>query len=261
MPAPLIAAAAIQGGAQLVNTAMQGRQSKKNIQRTLAANKELAAYQNTMDLKFWDMQNQYNSPEQQMKRYEAAGLNPNLIYGTGSASAGNATSVPKYPDVRADFTSQLPTFKLGDFITMYQDVALRNAQIDNVKANTNSIEQKTATEVFNTLMASTKSENLPKQLYESLLLMRRKSVNELERGNLLHQQSYNVGIKTDMMKQLFPKQLESSDLRNKALQEDIVFKSFENEWRKIGINSSDHPFVRLFMSIMKDSGLLQIINK
>lgn len=45
-------------------------------------------------LEFWRMQNEYNTPAKQMERYRAAGLNPNLIYGSGSASAGNASGSP-----------------------------------------------------------------------------------------------------------------------------------------------------------------------
>src|SRR5699024_10568715 len=51
------------------------------------------------NLKFWKMQNAYNSPKSQMKRYESAGLNPNLIYGniaSGQAGALDAPSVGTY---------------------------------------------------------------------------------------------------------------------------------------------------------------------
>lgn len=46
------------------------------------------------DIDFWNMQNQYNSPEEQMKRYEAAGLNKNLIYGQSNTSSGSVSSTP-----------------------------------------------------------------------------------------------------------------------------------------------------------------------
>lgn len=41
-------------------------------------------------------QNAYNTPAEQMKRYTEAGLNPNLIYGGGTASAGNMSNIPQY---------------------------------------------------------------------------------------------------------------------------------------------------------------------
>ena len=69
-----VLAAAIAAGAGLLSNWWTNRQNKKN----------------------WEKQNEYNAPEAQMARYRAAGLNPNLIYSSGSASAGNAASLPPY---------------------------------------------------------------------------------------------------------------------------------------------------------------------
>ena len=41
----------------------------------------------------WHMQNKYNTPKAQMGRLKDAGLNPNLIYGSGSANTGVAGSI------------------------------------------------------------------------------------------------------------------------------------------------------------------------
>lgn len=43
---------------------------------------------------FWNMQNDYNSPAQQMSRLEAAGLNPNLVYGNGSMANTSNSGMP-----------------------------------------------------------------------------------------------------------------------------------------------------------------------
>lgn len=48
---------------------------------------------NRMAMKSWQLANDYNHPIQQMERLKAAGLNPNLVYGSGSV-AGNTTSAP-----------------------------------------------------------------------------------------------------------------------------------------------------------------------
>lgn len=58
------------------------------------ANMELAKYNWEQTKEMWNMNNEYNKPSAQMSRYLEAGLNPNLIYGSGSASAGNSTSSP-----------------------------------------------------------------------------------------------------------------------------------------------------------------------
>lgn len=74
--------ALIGGGLNLASTKLNYEYSKK-----------LAEQQNSYNLDMWRMNNEYNSPQAQMKRFEQAGLNPNLIYGQGSA--GNSSSPPQ----------------------------------------------------------------------------------------------------------------------------------------------------------------------
>lgn len=71
-------------------------------------NQRLQEQQNQYNLDMWRLQNEYNSPQAQMQRFEDAGLNPNLIYGQGTS--GNATHAPEMgvasapdlsPDMRA----------------------------------------------------------------------------------------------------------------------------------------------------------------
>lgn len=58
------------------------------------ANKQLAKHTFNKNVEMWKMQNEYNSPKAQMQRFKEAGLNPNLIYGKGTA--GNAQTMPQY---------------------------------------------------------------------------------------------------------------------------------------------------------------------
>lgn len=48
---------------------------------------------NAMAMRSWNLANDYNHPIQQMERLKAAGLNPLLVYGSGSVT-GNTTSAP-----------------------------------------------------------------------------------------------------------------------------------------------------------------------
>lgn len=51
--------------------------------------------QNRRAIEFWNMQNEYNHPRQQMQRLQEAGLNPNLVYGGGvSGASGKADALP-----------------------------------------------------------------------------------------------------------------------------------------------------------------------
>jgi hypothetical protein len=126
--APLIGAV---GG--LLGGVLGGRQQRKNVRRQLAADKELAAFAHSQDIDMWNRQNQYNRPIEQMKRLEEAGLNPNLVYGSGSAAGNTAGQMPKYQQVRSDYSKVQPYFDPMSIIGAYQNIEQQNAQIDNVK--------------------------------------------------------------------------------------------------------------------------------
>ena len=102
---PGLAAAGITAGAQIGSTIASGigagkRQRKQHQHQMNMAgqqfrhNKKLAnlAFQNNM--KAIAAQNAYNTPAQQMARYKAAGLNPNLVVGQGGP--GNQTQAAQY---------------------------------------------------------------------------------------------------------------------------------------------------------------------
>ena len=50
--------------------------------------------QQAYELDMWNLKNLYDSPESQMKRYQDAGLNPNLIYGQQNTSGNVPTGAP-----------------------------------------------------------------------------------------------------------------------------------------------------------------------
>ncbi len=61
------------------------------------AQKDLARFQDEANQKYLQQAQEYNSPKQQMLRFQQAGLNPHLVYGQGSP--GNIDPL-KYPDVK-----------------------------------------------------------------------------------------------------------------------------------------------------------------
>ena len=72
-----------------------------------ARNMRIARYSADFERQMIQEQNAYNAPSAQMQRYQDAGLNPNLIYGQGSASAGNQSQIARYE------TPDLPTYDLS----------------------------------------------------------------------------------------------------------------------------------------------------
>lgn len=119
--------AGVSGGFGLIGSAIN-----------YAFQKKLAAQQNQYNIDMWNMQNEYNSPMNQMKRFEEAGLNPNLIYGQGSA--GNAShspvqTVPGAPEISEDMRSLAQAFNIEGLRTVIAErkkmqAEARSAAID-----------------------------------------------------------------------------------------------------------------------------------
>ena len=72
---------AIDGLVGIGTAAIQNKMSKK-----------LMNYQNNLNIKNWQMANEYNKPINQMARFREAGLNPNLIYGNMENTATSLSS-------------------------------------------------------------------------------------------------------------------------------------------------------------------------
>lgn len=134
MPLDPVTASLVVGGAQLVgqgaNAYAQGKMNKKTRQW----NEKMFDRQNQRDLDYWNLQNSYNSPEQQMDRLRKAGLNPHLIYGHGA----DATASPVPTSGVASWNPRAPEVDLGraasDSLGAYFNTATREAQTDNLKA-------------------------------------------------------------------------------------------------------------------------------
>lgn len=78
-------------------------------------NKQLQDQQNQFNLDMWNLQNEYNSPQAQMKRYEEAGLNPALIYSQGNpgnASSAPVQGVPQAPEFSKDLRELAQAFNI-----------------------------------------------------------------------------------------------------------------------------------------------------
>lgn len=134
-----VTTAALMAGAQLagqgINAMAQGKMNKKTRQW----NEKMYATQRQHSLQDWTMQNEYNSPEAQMRRLKMAGLNPNLVYGKG---ADNISGTVRSADA-GSWNPQAPKFELGaaaqSGLSAYYDTEMKKAQIDNLKTQNTAI--------------------------------------------------------------------------------------------------------------------------
>lgn len=97
-------------GANLASTLVTNEYNRRQQER-----------QNKWNLQMWNLQNQYNSPLEQMKRLRAAGLSPDMMYGANSQNMGNASST-------AQGTNPIPAQAPQIDPMMFQQIELMKAQ-------------------------------------------------------------------------------------------------------------------------------------
>ena len=126
----------IAGGSGLIGGAIQSISAPflQKWSQDTARHEAGQAWERSM--KSWQMQNEYNTPSAKMARLEEAGLNPNLVYGSGNAIS-NATGAPSSPQAQ---TVQR-TFDAGPLIqgmhllNQYQDVKRKIIENDYMRQN------------------------------------------------------------------------------------------------------------------------------
>jgi len=104
--------------------------AEQNTNLTIAENKKLSELAYERDQSQIQQQNLYNSPEEQMKRYEKAGLNKLLIYQQGNP--GNQSQVAKYNPPTVSY-NYVPKFRGNEFDSL-KNLPMAYAQIKNLTA-------------------------------------------------------------------------------------------------------------------------------
>lgn len=127
---------------------------------------------------FWNMQNEYNSPAQQMSRLEAAGLNPNLVYGNGSMAN---TSNSGMPSVSVPSNSG-PTVRPAS-------ISMRQAYMDSIMGDTYRAQQNRLVED-----AKLSREQQAKARAETLLTL--SNVDARKLSNKLFRDTFNEQVES-----------------------------------------------------------------
>lgn len=141
------AEALIGAGTNLIGGLINANQQDRQNQHSMMFSQQMYNRQYLDSIALWHMQNNYNSPQRQMQRYQEAGLNPHLIYGQG-AGAGNAGSIPTPSVTPAQFRSS----NFGDsiaaagnsYMNAIYDLEIKKAQADNLKSQNDVIIQDAA---------------------------------------------------------------------------------------------------------------------
>lgn len=186
---PIVGAGLAVGG-NLVGSLISGGVNKKAAytmqRREQEFNRAQAEWQNQVNIANWQMQNNYNSPANQMKRLQEAGLNPNLIYGNGSTSTGNATSMPEAAKVNPAHQSA-PEFNFADFgmadaARVYMQMQSMGAELEKTHAQTDyyrALETKAINDGNNSLLKYQNDSALREDILLAYRLGNKKRLAEL----------------------------------------------------------------------------------
>lgn len=202
---------------------------------------------NKQNIKFWNMQNAYNSPTSQMERLREAGLNPNLIYGQGAKGAtGQSERIAP---------SKAPEFKISNplqNITQFADVNVKKAQVDNLKAQTTNAEQETILKAAQTAGIGIKTKrdkfglNLDTALLNTSMQAATANVRKMEAQSI--QIELDNSIKSEskkaIVKDLYYKG-ENAKATLKGTEFQNVLKELEVQLKQIGIERNDPWYFRI----------------
>lgn len=226
------------------------------------------------------MQNAYNSPEQQMARLKAAGLNPHLIYGHGSQSAsGNSSPVrdSSSPAGKSVAPHSIPIDVNGIINTM-NNVVNALVQRENTQANTANIQANTKNTLFelgkkfdtrqadvdrpymenrklgqdiaiglekheSDMLTNSQNRALTLQKIYSEKLHQKITMLQAEQTKASTAKSY---VEIDKIKQ----DIENLKQVNKNLQQDFIAKEFTSKMAKLGISPYDDIYDRVLMETL-----------
>lgn len=189
--------------------------------------------------------NQYNSPVEQMARLRMAGLNPNLVYGSGAV--GNAAgAIPQFQAPRSSYDYKAPVIagQVPAALSSFMDFQMRQAQLDNVKAQTAAVQTKTVNDVIQGRILEAVEYRQP-DISGWWNTRSRAALNQYEQRDL---PGYPFQL------QVLENQAKMSKLATDKILEDILYAQYRNDWMKQGVTTSDHPLIRFGARALGSAG-------
>lgn len=245
----IIIAAAIAAGSAIW-------QNQKNKKAQEKANEANVANQQAM----WEQTNEYNDPTNQMIRLQKAGLNPNLIYGSGAPY--NTASNQNVPDVKA-YEQNNPFEHLPSSVTDYNNVRQQQQRISNetLVATTNA-----SNTAMDTLNKKLQGEGMQfdlgqkRRLADNAFELQELNVAQAQQ-QLQRQQIENANLPKQIESQLMEastrRALMGSQMGTEALKREQI--RLEIELKKNGLENAPW-WARFIMRQYDDSGVDYYIN-
>ncbi|QCS37331.1 DNA pilot protein [Tortoise microvirus 86] len=258
--APLITA-----GAGLVSSGINAWSQSNTNRDQRNWNERMYEREKADKLAQWHMENEYNSPVSQMQRLRQAGLNPNLVYGKGADNIGGSIA----PTATKNYSPTAPQFDLGGPVSSglmsYYDIAMKEAQTDNLKAQNTVAYQEAALKAAataNTIQSTAKGEfelDMARTLRQNSLDFAEANLkkvqadtqfqlSENERRSIMQTQTLKESVERIMSMRAQRAHTHADVERIKAQTKNILnsneFQKYDLEFKKLGINPSDPMYLR-----------------
>lgn len=204
-----------------------------NSERQRNWSEKMYANQNAWNEEMWNKQNEYNSPVNQVKRLEEAGLNP-LFYGLDGNSTNNLIAAQPLGYERA----QAPN--LGNPAAAFQDALVKQAQLENVQADTAKKNNENLTETQRRQNMAAELDNIKQELQvkladESLKVSQRAAIDKatewvdrLNEANINYQQSMTA------LNNLQKKRIDEL-LEGEKIMQSKTIEDFDHKWKKMQV--------------------------
>lgn len=212
----------------------------------------------------WNTVNAYNDPSAQMKRLQDAGLNPNLVYGNGSASAGEATAPRSAQSSQPNY--RVPEMDFNSVVQQAMATQQSQANIRRTEAETDAINTRTISDAFkNSLNDAIGIDAMANNYNRATDIISIKS----EKDNA-DWEAYKIGAfqgqpydspnspVAKAIKAGFEQSLQN--LRNAKVQEDVqqataIIQQFQAGLTKQGLSPNSPWYVKFLGDLLKDAGL------
>lgn len=246
----------LQNNANEQNIAAQKAINQANIDTSWA----MARQNRQWSLEDYDRMNKYNSPQQQMQRLREAGLNPNLVYGSGGASTTAAAirgSEPHPPSLQAARVAPIST-DLPQIAQGFMSMKKLGAETDNLKLQNDLLRKEGLLKNIRIANEATAGEQskfnlqMARELKDTSMLRARQET-ELQAMNLkLQPQQFELQKKSALADMLL--KYAQTEHQRKVIhlaEQEGVLKQYEMQLNELGLSKHDWLPARWFMQVLK----------
>lgn len=276
------AAALVAGAASVIGTGVNAYAQGKMNRKTRKWNEKMYGIQRQDALADWAMTNEYNSPQAQMARLKAAGLNPNLVYGSGAdmpSATIRGTEAKGWNPQAPDYDIGGAVGKATDTMLAYQNLEIGKETVNNLKAqNTVYLQDaalkaaqiaatnaNTESTTFNTsqarrladISAEAAAANLRKTLIEgTTALDANERAKAMQAPNLQIAAEQILNMREQRAKSVQERQQIQQQIKN--LRSDDSLKNLDLNLKEKGIQPGDNIFLRILGQFLDSMGVNKI---